>query len=174
MEEILALIEQIIREHKVILRRFQTLDRVANDAEAMIGFEKAKEAFMPGRFGQKQGLQKMQELLDIIDQGLQAHFNREEKTLLPAVKERGEKEFVSALSTLFLEHSNLRSRIARSKKNINELAGGRLARHLWEASAHDMRTYISHSRNLLEKHAHSEQEVFATMRDQLRTETKRE
>jgi len=172
MEEALALIEKIIEEHKIIMQRAQTLERVANDAEVVIGFEKARDAFMPGRFEQKLGLQELQESLETIDKGLQEHFKREETGLLTAFERHGNKELASALHSLLLEHENLKNRLAHSRKHVAELVGGGLSRHLWEASAHDMRAYISHTRKLLEAHALIEEELLHKLRDQLREESK--
>ena len=172
MEEALALIEKIIEEHKIIMQRVQTLERVANDAEAMIGFEKARDAFMPGRFEQKLGLQELQESLETIDKGLREHFKREETGLLTAFERHGNKEMASALHSLLLEHEDLKDRLAHSKKNVAELIGGGLSRHLWEASAHDMRAHISHTRKLLEAHAEIEQELLHKLRARLRKENK--
>ncbi len=55
MEEAIALIDRIIAEHKTILRGVQTLEQVANDTEAIAGFEQAKEAFVPGTLGNGYG-----------------------------------------------------------------------------------------------------------------------
>ena len=172
MEEALALIEKIIEEHKIIMQRVQTLERVASDAEAVIGFEKARDAFMPGRFEQELGLQELQESLETIDKGLRGHFKREETGLLTAFERHGNKELASALHSLLLEHEDLRDRLAHSKKHVAELIGGGLSRHLWEASAHDMRAHISHTRKLLEAHALIEEELLHKLRDQLREESK--
>ena len=167
MEEVLSLIDGIIAEHKTIIRRVQTLEQVANDAEAIAGFEKAKEAFVPGRFDQKQGLQKLQELLETTEQGLQAHFIREETALLTAFKRHGDKNLASDFRSLLLEHEDLKNRFAHSRKHLAELTGGGMSRHLWEASAHDMRAHISHTRKLLEAHAEIERELLQTLRRQL-------
>lgn len=172
MEEALALIEKIIEEHKIIMQRVQTLERVANDAEIVMDFEKARDAFMPGRFEQKQGLQELQESLETIDKGLQAHFSYEERELLTVFEKHGNKELASALHSLLLEHENLKNRLAHSKKHVAELVGGGLSRHLWEASAHDMRAHISHTRKLLEAHALIEEGLLHKLRDQLREESK--
>ena len=169
-EEILALIEKILAEHRLIMQRVQTLEQVANDAEAIIGLEKAKDAFMPGRFEQKQGLQKLQAILETIDQGIQAHFDLEETGLQAAFEKHGDKELVSALRSVLLEHEDLRNRLAHSKRHVAELTGGGLSRHLWEASAHDLRAHISHTRKLLEAHAEIEQELLHQLRDLLRRE----
>jgi len=167
MENAIALIDQIIEEHKTIMQRVQTLEQVANDAQAIVGLEKAKEAFMPGRLEEKQSLQKLQELLETIDQGLQAHFNREETGLLTAFEKHGDKKLASALRSLLLEHEDLRNRFSHSREHVAELAGGGSSRHMWEASAHDMRAHISHTRKLLEAHAEIEQELLHALRSEL-------
>ena len=172
MEEALAAIEKIIEQHKTIMQRVQTLEQVANDSEAVAGFEKAKEAFMPGRLEQKRGLQKMQELLDTIESGLEAHFSYEERELLTVFEKHEDKELVTTLRFLLLEHEDLRNRLAHSKKHVAGLTGGELSRHLWEASAHDMRAHMSHTRKLLETHASIEEELLYKLRDQLREESK--
>jgi hypothetical protein len=63
MEAALALIEQVIQDHKTILRRLRTMEQVANDAEALRGFEKAEESFMPGRFDQKHGMERVKRVI---------------------------------------------------------------------------------------------------------------
>ena len=170
MEDALALIEKIIEEHKVIIDKVQVLEGLANDASAMAGIEDSREAFMPGRFDQKEGLQKLKELLEAVDEGLQAHFNREETALLSAFETHGDRKLVSDLKSLLLEHEDLKNRFAHSKNHIAELTTGELARHRWEASAHDMRAHISHTRKLLQAHAAIERELFLEIRKQLRRE----
>lgn len=168
MEDALATIERIIAEHKTIRQRFQKLEKVANDAEAMMGFEEAKEAFMPGRLNQKQGLSQLEDILNTIEDGLQRHFHLEEARLPPVVDQHGDEELKSSLRSIFLEHVDLRGRLAHSKKHAEELIEGGMARHRWEASAHDMRTYISHTRKLMEAHAEIEQELLHDLRKKLK------
>ncbi len=167
MEDVKALIDVIIKEHEIIWQKAQTLEKVTNDIEATAGLQKAKEAFMPGRFNQKQGLQKLQEMLEAIDKGLQAHFNREEKGLLAAFESYGDSKLVAALRSLLLEHKNLKQRFEHAQKHVTELTSGQLARHMWEAKAHDMRAHINHTLKLLEAHARNEQELLMTLRKHL-------
>jgi len=47
MKAALALMEQVTGEPKTIFQRPQTVWQVANDAEALHGFEKAREDSMP-------------------------------------------------------------------------------------------------------------------------------
>ena len=172
MEDTIALIDRLIEEHRVITRRAGNLEQLANDVEAAAGLGKAKEAFMPGRFDQTKGLQELQESLETISKGLEAHFNREETALLNTFEKYGEKKLVSALHSLINEHTDLRNRIAQTRKDVSELTGGGLTSHLWSASAHDMRVYMSHTLKLLGAHAKSESEIFTTLKKQLQQEGK--
>lgn len=174
MEDIVALIDNLIDEHKVIIKDAQSLEQVANDASTLVDLEEARETFVPGRLDQKQSLQKLQELLETIDQGLQAHFNREESGLLAAFEKHGDRKLVTTLKSLLLEHEDLRNRLAHAKDHVAELVSGGLARHQWEASANDMRAHLSHTRKLLEAHAAIENELFVAMRQHFKRESHRE
>ena len=168
MEETIALIDEIIEEHQTIIQKVQALEQAVNDAEAIVGLEEAKEVFMPGRLEQKQGLQKLQELLQTIDEGIQAHFNREETVLLTAFEKHGDKELASALNSLLLEHEDLRGRITHSKEEVAELTSGRLSRQAWEASGYGVRAHISHTRKLIQAHAENEQELLRKLQTELK------
>jgi iron-sulfur cluster repair protein YtfE (RIC family) len=168
MDETVAMIDKLIAEHKVIIKDAQSLERVANDASALVELEDAKDTFVPGRFDQKQNLQKLQESIAAIDRGLQEHFNREETALLVAFEKHGDTKLVTALNSLLLEHKDLINRLAHSKEHINELVNGGLGRHQWEASANDMRAHLSHTRKLLEAHAAIENELFVELRQHLK------
>jgi len=171
MEEVLALIDKIIEEHNTIIQRVQTLEQVANDVEAMIGFKKATEA-LPVRFERKQNLQKLQELLETISQRLRAHFNREETALLTAFEKHGDRKLLSTFRSLLLEHEDLRNHLVGSRKHVAELIGGGLSHQVWEASVHDTRDHISNTRKLLEAHAGSEQGLLQILRSELMSREK--
>ena len=170
MKETLALIDQIIEEHRVALKRFKNLEGMFGDAAAISGIDTAKDAFMPGRLDREQGLQKFLESLETIDQGLLAHFDREETALLDAFERYGDKKLVSSLKALLVRHEGFRDRLTHAKKQVTELVNGGLARHRWEASAHDMRAHISHTRQLLLDHTASEQPLFITIRKKVLAE----
>jgi len=167
LDETIALIDKIIEEHKTIIQRMKSLEQVANDAEAMAGLDKAKEVFMPGRLEQKEGLKKLQELQKTVEEGIRAHFTREETGLLSAFEKQGDTMLLQALRTLLLEHRDLRQRLTQAKKHVTELTSGKLSRNVWEATAHDMRAHISHTRKLLEAHAQNEQELLHKLRNKL-------
>ena len=167
MKETLALIEQLLEEHKGIKQDVQHLERVANDAGALKEIDAGKEDFVPGRFDQGQGLRRLRAALDEISRGLDAHFSREETGLLAAFESHGDEELAVSLRTLLREHEDLRERLAYASRYVGELSGGGLARHLWEASANDIRAHLSHTRKLIEAHAEAEQELFHQLKKRL-------
>ena len=167
MEEHTVLIDQLLEEHTAIKQQIQTLEKVGNDVEALAGLDEIKGDFMPGRLDQSQSLKRLQDLLDKISRGLEKHFNREETGLLAAFEKYGDKELAAGLRSLLLEHEGLRNRLAYSQKHVAELTDAGLSRHLWEASAHDMRAYLSHTRKLIEAHAETEQKLFRKLKRQL-------
>jgi len=168
MKKALGLLDQLIEEHKQILQEAQTAEQVASDAVAIIELEKAKEDFVPRRFGdQKLGLKNLQESLKTIEKRLQAHFDREEKGLLTIFEQHGGGMLAAGLHVLLLEHQELKERVAESRKEVAELAAGGLSREVGEGRAWATRVYISHTRKLLEAHAQSEQELFHKLRTEL-------
>ncbi len=98
---------------------------------------------------------------------LLAHFDREETAVLAAFKEQGDSELASAFYSLLLEHKDLRNRLDHTKNHVSQLTGGELSRHTWEATAHDMRAHITHTRKLLETHAEVEQELLRSLHRRL-------
>ncbi|MFC2012748.1 hemerythrin domain-containing protein [Chloroflexota bacterium] len=169
MNEILALIDQIIEEHEWILPRVKTLQEMASDPEAIDALEEAGADFMPARINVVgQELQNMLELLEKVSQGLKAHFDREEKGLLAAFEKQGRMVFVSALRVLLSEHKEIKDRLARLKADAAELVGGSLSREVWEGKAYGLRAYLSHTCKLLREHAKSEQKLLLKMAEDLK------
>jgi len=85
MEDVIALVDEIIEEHEAITQKVQTLEQVVTkDVEAIISLMVAEEASAPVRRGFELSLREIKELLETTSQGLQAHFNREETALLTA------------------------------------------------------------------------------------------
>lgn len=162
--EPLEIIERIIQWHKTIRKDLHHLDRAANDAEALAVVDKAKELFMPGRLQQHEGLKELRSSLEVTAEGLGRHFDFEEKCLPDLVAGYGDEEIASNWESILLEHKDLRSRFAHARKHAVELIEANLSRHLWEASAHDMRAYITHTRKLLEAHVRIEEDLLYEIR----------
>jgi predicted nucleic acid-binding Zn-ribbon protein len=175
-DEVVALIDRLIEEHRIINQNLESLETVVNDAGAILNFEKAKETYMPGRNTSKQDLETMDKLLDSIDEGLRGHFNREEQGLHKAFDTVGTKEMSEAFSTLVKEHDTLRERLSEHGNIRNSLfealkspneGRGSMTRHQWEAKAHDMRAYIMHSRRMVQEHTVRESKLFHSLKETL-------
>jgi hypothetical protein len=164
MPSTVELIDQLITEHKLFSERTADMAEVASDAHLLDGLDEAKDTFTATRPGQSGGLARLEGLLDDISPWLNQHFDREETILLKAVKERGTGEMVNRFNALLLEHTDLRTRVAQTKEQIEALKSGALARHRWEAGANDIRDHLAHTRTLLEAHASMENTLFAEMR----------
>ncbi|MFQ5996978.1 MAG: hemerythrin domain-containing protein [Dehalococcoidales bacterium] len=166
--EVLALVEKIIEEHRQITRGFQNLEQVANDAGAMRELDKTQQDFIPGRLvNPQEGLQRWQNSLEKITQGIEAHFNREETALLPVVETYGDKTQVSALRTWLAEHGELRERLAKLKIDVGELYVAETHHVVWHGKAWGIRVYMTHTYNLFEKHARGEQKLLLALKKQL-------
>ncbi|MFC1954208.1 hemerythrin domain-containing protein [Chloroflexota bacterium] len=168
MEDALAIIEKIIEEHKTITEKLQNFEQVANDAEALTGFDKAKDSFMPGRLEGKKGLESFDQLLDTITEGIHGHFSREEGALMHVFEEHGDRKLSADLNSLLLEHKELRDRLASTKQDTDKLLNGQLPGQVWQALAQDMRAYVTHTRKLFEVHAAVEQKLLHTLRSELK------
>ena len=168
MPDAAALVDQIISEHKIIIKELRATEQVANDAGALVVLEQAKEGFVPGRLDQGQGLQKLQQALEKTDQGLRAHFSREETALLAAFEQYGDSRLVTALNSLLHEHKDLTSRLDQAKEDVANLVGGKLTSQRWQATAGDMRVHLTHTRKLLEAHAEIENELLVELRKRLK------
>ncbi len=168
MAATLTLLDELIKEHRVIRQGLEAAMQVANDAGAIFELAKAKQNFVPGRLADhRRPLQDLQKTLDTVEQGLNRHFEREEKALLVLFQEHGSGMLTSALRILLLEHKELKDRITESKKEVAELVSTRLPRELSEGRAWGVRVYISHTQKLMGAHAHSEEELFQKLRDEL-------
>jgi len=168
MERTLALIDAIIEEHKQIREDIEASEYIADDLGAVSELGRAAGGFEPATLDRKKhSVQGLQQSLEKVDKELKAHFEREEGALLAVFEDYGGRTFASALRALLGEHQELKERIAKSKQEAAELAAGELSREVWEGKAYGMRTYISHTRKLLEAHAQSEVELLQTLRKEL-------
>jgi len=167
MKTAIALIEEVMKEHESVLEGVHRLDQMVNDPKALSQLDEARDAFMPGRFDQKEKLASIGELFDSLDKGLEAHFEREETAVLATFVEHGDRELVSSFRSLMQEHTELRNRLAATKQYLSRLSSGELSAHHWQATAYDLRAYIAHTRELLQAHAEAEQGLLMALRQRL-------
>ena len=164
MAEILALVEQLIAEHKVIKEKFVNLESAMNDARLITDIAHARDSFKPGSPDWVVDLYNVKTVLENISSWLEKHFEREETTLRPAIEVYGDNSILSALNQLLFEHADLRYRMEHSKKRVLELISGNLEKPLWQATAEDVRSYLDHTNKLIGTHASAENKLFNNLR----------
>jgi hypothetical protein len=167
MQDIVAVIDKIIEEHKILLAQAVQLENITNDASAMMAMAKSKEVFVPGRYNQINTLNIFENLRIKIQEGLFAHFNREETSLLDAILEYGNQNFISGLKKLLAEHNNFKVNLESLKNETDELINGELSRAMWETKAYDLRAHISEMHRILHQHAQNEQTLLNDIRKEV-------
>ena len=168
MKQELALPDKLDAEHNELMRDAQNLVHIANDLDATMGLKKTSEDFVPWRIDRcKQILQDLQRSLEMIENRLSDHFDREEKDFLTLCQSHNNDTFGSALLNFIIEHEEIKSRITKSKLDVATLATEDLSPYIWEGRAHTMRFYINHTRRRLQAHAESEQELLNALRREL-------
>jgi hypothetical protein len=172
LDNILELIERIIEEHKIILADFETLEKVFNDAGALILLSKSGDAFMPGRPSPTEGLKKLDESRNKVAVGLEAHFNREETVLLKAFESYGEEEHVTALKNLLKAHIEIRSELSILKGDVAELLTEKVSRNLWEAKGYEVKARINQVHKTMAGHASEEQVLLNKVRKDVKNSKK--
>lgn len=168
MSEILTLIDQLIEQHKVILKSLADTQKVVNDASALFALDGAKKDLMPGRLDdQHKLLEDLEKTLNKVEEGLKTHFNYEETALVRAMKQYASETLVTGLRVLLMEHAELKTRLEESRKEVAELFKFRGHREITEGRVWGMRVYIAHTEKLIGLHANSEEELFHKLRDEL-------
>jgi hemerythrin-like domain-containing protein len=168
MNDTLALIDQLVAEHRVVAEKTGSLEKAVNDASLLSRLKEARDTFVPGEAAQREALKKLEEMLAAVADWLDKHFGREETVLQPAVAKYGNTGLNSSLGSLLFEHTDLRDRLLHARKRVDELLGGSLEGSRRDAAARDLRVHISHSRKLLETHAARENHLLAEFRRHLK------
>ena len=169
MSKTLALVEQILDEHKQIHGSFEKLGKISGDATAAaeLGSEKTKDYFVPKSLDDKgEGMRRWKETLEAIDGGLKAHFNREETALASAFKREGTPDLADAFDKLLAEHEGINAHVAKLMKDAEDIASGEKI-EVWEGSGWGMKTNVETLRDEIMAHAEREQVLLGKMKSHL-------
>ena len=172
MSETLDIVEQILDEHKQFNNDFQSLDRVTSDVQAAskLASNKTKDFFVPKSLDDHgSGVQQWKAMLDGIDRGLRAHFEREETALSGAFKRDGTPELAAALDELLKEHAALNQHVAKLLKDAADIASGGAMIEVWEGSGWGMKTNIDRLRAEIEEHAERERVLLGKMKTHMQS-----
>lgn len=169
-ENTLALIEQIIEEHRQISRDFQTLEKETNDLSAItrLQSEDTRGYFVPsGLSDEGKGLEQWRKAIEAMEAGLDRHFKREETALMAVVERQGDKELQSGLQTLLHEHGDLRAQVAKMRQDAADMTSAGPHIEVWEKDGWGMRVNLELLKKRIEAHAASELELLNRFRDAL-------
>ena len=170
MSETLALVEQILDEHKQIHGSFEKLGQISSDstAAAELGSQKTKDYFVSKSLDDKgEGLKRWKEMLAAIDLGLKAHFNREETALADAFRQEGTSDLAEALDKLLAEHNDINRHVSKLMKDAKDIASGGEKIEVWEGSGWGMKTNVETLRDEIMAHAERERVLLGRMKDHL-------
>ena len=170
MSDALAIVDQILDEHKEIHASFKSLGQVSNDIQAAARLEpdKTKEFFAPrGLDGESAGLARWKESLEALDRGLKAHFRKEETALTAAFEREGTPELAESLRQLLAEHAEINKHIAKLLKDADGMASGGLMMEVWESKGWGMKVNIENLQKQISEHAERERELLGRMKAHL-------
>jgi len=171
MTETLAILEQILDEHKDIHENFQALGQVSGDIEAAarLQSDKTKDYFVPKSLDDHgRGLARWKEILEAIAVGLKAHFHKEETALAEAFKRDGTPELEAALNELLAEHDAINKHVAKLLKDADDIASGGAMIEVWEGTGWGMKTNIQRLQDQISAHAERERVLLGMMTTHLR------
>jgi iron-sulfur cluster repair protein YtfE (RIC family) len=171
MSETLAIVEQILDEHKDIHENFKSLGQASGDIEAAarLQSDKTKDFFVPKSLNDHgAGLAHWKEILEAIDAGLKAHFLKEETALSDAFHRDGTPELEAALKQLLAEHAVINKHVAKLLKDADDIASGGQRIDVWEGTGWGMKTNIQHLQEEIAAHAERERQLLGKMTAHLR------
>lgn len=170
MTEAQAIVEQILDEHKQIHADFKTLGQVSGDVEAAARLEsdQNKGLFVPRSLDDRgQGLARWKDQLQAIDEGLKAHFHKEETALTQAFEREGTPELAQALRELLAEHDEINKHVAKLLKDADDIASGGAKIEVWEGQGWGMKVNIERLQKQIGEHAERERVLLGRMKAHL-------
>ena len=170
MSEALAIVEEILDDHKEIHTNFKSLGRISGDIEAAASLHTAntKEYFVPAALDDEgRGLGRWKELLETIASGLKTHFQKEETALTEAFKREGTPELADALHRLLSEHMEINQQVAKLLKDADDIAAGGARIEVWEGTGWGMKTNIQRLQERIAAHAEGERQLLGRMKTHL-------
>ena len=157
MSDNLTIIRTVLDEHQNIKKHIGLVGEHVTDWEGLMGLEKARLDWVPGRPGdliEKQ--EKLKEMMSLLGDGLQKHFNFEEKVLPPLLGEL-------LMEALVLEHREIAKKIDEARLTVVETRLEGLSREesLFKESA--IQQTIDTTCRLVGEHANKEEIILGML-----------
>ena len=146
MQNALAVIDRLIREHDAIRQNAASLVNAISDEEAVKKLAETDTANLAG----------LLEALRATARGLESHFNLEETGLMAALDWSGDRRLSSAFSILFVQHEALRGAFAASISDLVNLLREKPSGKVERSRAKVITAHLSTAIGTLRAHAASE------------------
>ena len=161
MEDTLAIINRIIEWHQTIRRHVKLVGDSVTDQEALDVLDEARADLIPGRPGvlsKKQ--EKLQQAMNLLDEGLKSHFAYEEKVLPPLLGEL-------LAQALVIEHRGIKNEINIARTAVGSTMPEGMSREESLAEESHTQLVIDNVCQIIEEHAVREESVLGMMRKAL-------
>lgn len=145
-----AKINKIIDEHQIIRGHVKLVGESITDQEALLSLQSARTEWIPGRLeilSEKQN--KLQKMINSLDEGLANHFAIEEGVLPPILG-----GFL--MRALILEHQNIRRVLDNAKSMIANTKLEGLNREELMSREAEVQQTVNSLCHLIEEHANKE------------------
>jgi hypothetical protein len=153
MKDELELIKAVIDQHKAIREHAGSVSAVMSDQDALATLEKARSDWTPGRFeALSEKRNRLQQLLDRLDEGMHKHFDFEEKVLSLLLGDL-------LTRALRLEHTEIKGEIDEAATMITDMSLDDSNRDELLAGESRIQQKIGVVLQLIEEHASREEMI---------------
>lgn len=157
MPDYLAVVRNIIEAHQTIRRHVRLAGESVSDRESLNVIEQARSGWVPARLDiLSEKLQKLQQTMSMLADGLNNHFRYEEEFLPPVFG-----EFL--MRALLLEHEEVRRELAQAKQIVADASLEGLSREQLLATELKLQQVVNSVSHVIEDHAFREEVVLGML-----------
>ncbi len=164
MPDNLAIIRHIIEEHQTIRRHIKLVGDATSDKEALAVLEKTHADLIPGQLEvMSEKLNKLQQTMSLLDEGLKNHFAFEEKALPPLLGEL-------VMQGLVIQHREVLTEIDRDRATLQGIKLDKLNREALLSEDSGMQQIVNSVYVRVEKHTNDEEVILDMVQRALESE----
>ena len=153
MLDALAIIRKVVEEHHSIRRNMKLAGESVNDLEAIFSLQKAQASWTLASTDMlSEKLNKMQQTVSLLEEGLKNHFAFEEKALPPLLGEL-------LMRALILDHAEIAREISKVKSIAVDTRLGELSREELLSQKSRIRQATDRLHQTVEEHATREEVI---------------
>jgi hypothetical protein len=150
-------INRVIDEHRVIRKHVKLVGDSVPDREALDKLRKTRTGWAPGQSDiPAENLEKLQQTLSFLDEGLKNHFAFEGKNLPPLCGDL-------LMRAILLEHEEIEKKIAEARSKVTSFTSEGLNEEELVSQGAQVQQMIGNLLHLIEEHAAREETVLKMM-----------